>query len=95
MPRRPGQILLGGTVIAIAVSMVVDMPWLFSSPLSGLLLWSFFWFLFSFGLFLLVWGVAPAAVIRGVAVLPGGARMNRMLNKVDLWIADATDGGEL
>lgn len=42
------------------------------------------------GLFLLIWGVAPAAVIKGAAALPGGARVNRQLSKFDLWLAGGT-----
>lgn len=79
MPKRPGQILLGGVITPMAASMVVDMPWIF-----------FLWPFLFIGLFLLIWGVAPAAVIKGAAALLGGARINRQLSKFDLWLAGGT-----
>lgn len=75
MARRPGQIHLGRVVIPMAVSMVVD--------IASFFLWPFL----IIGLSLLIWGVAHAAVIRCVAALPGGARINRQLSEFNLWDA--------
>lgn len=66
----------------MAANMVVGIPWFISWPL-----------LFS-GLFLLAWGIAPIAIMRGVAVLPSGTRLTFALNKFDRWLAGAAGAGE-
>lgn len=62
--------------------MIVGIPWFISWP-----------FLF-IGLFLLAWGVAPGAVMRGVLALPSGTRLTFALNEFDRWLAGTTGAQE-
>jgi hypothetical protein len=82
MPRSRTLILVGGGITALAVDMIVGVPWFVS------------WALLMAGLFLLAWGVAPIAVMRGVAALPMGARLTHGLNEFNRWIVGATSSQE-
>ena len=82
MQRRRAPILVGVAIIALAADMIVGIPWFISWPL------------LSIGLFLLAWGVAPGAVMRGVAALPSGTRLTVALNEFDRWLAGATGAQE-
>ncbi len=83
MQRRRAQILVGVGIIALAADMIVGIPWFISWP-----------FLF-IGLFLLAWGVAPGAVMRGVAALPSGTRLTFALNEFDRWLAGTTGAQDI
>ena len=83
MARRRTQILVGVGIIALAANMIVGIPWFVSWP-----------FLLV-GIFLLAWGLFPAAVVRAVTALPGGPKMNHALTEFDQWLAGTTGAGEI
>ncbi len=78
MQRRRAQILVGVGIIAFAANLIIGVPGFISWPLLFI------------GLFLLTWGLVPGAIMRGIAALPGGTRLNFALNAFDQWLAGAT-----